>query len=118
MNLLGRLIAILTSCMGPDQAVTLENLANILAVSRREVEQLIEENLGHFPFVLIAGSEGLYRPTEAGQINAYLHNLHSRHHKMAMREETVRRKAASSGWNQDETGLFRAPAGDPQLALF
>lgn len=110
-------VAILSCCIGPEMAITLDELAVRIGMSRRETEQAIKAGLRSLPFVLVSGSEGLYRPTSSDQINAYIHNLHSRHHEMAEREDTVRFKARASGWREDANGRFMEPAKDDQLTL-
>jgi len=107
----------LAVAVGRERAVTLQALAEELGVSRREVELCIEDHLDRFPFVLVAGGCGVYRAAEAGDINAYLHSLHSRHRRMQIREATVRRKARASGW-PEESGRFVDPVSMVQQELF
>jgi hypothetical protein len=92
------LVGVLALAMGPAHAVTLDDMAVRLGVCRRTVEQVIQERLERFPFALVAGSDGYYRPTCAEQINAYRASLRRRHLPLKQREETVTAKAAAEGW--------------------
>lgn len=107
----------LALAVGRDHAVTLQALADELQTSRREVELCIEDHLDRFPFVIVAAGCGVYRAAAADDINAYLHNLHSRHRRMQIREATVRRKARASGW-PEEAGRFIDPVSMVQQELF
>lgn len=111
------LIAALRDAVGPDRAITLQALADRLCLQRREVEELIEHHLPDLPFVIVAGTSGLYQPAAAADINAYLTNLHNRHRRMQLREETVRRKARAAGW-PEENGRFVNPTKLEQAELF
>jgi len=95
----------LQSCRGKARAVTLATLSERVGCSRREVEQIIEQQLCAFPWPIVAGATGLYIPTEPDDLNAHIHNLHSRHRRMQIREATVRRKARLAGW-PEESGRF------------
>jgi len=109
------LIHILRDALGPEKAVTLDRMAELLGMTRRMVEQLIEDHLRDLPFAVVAGGGGYYRPTAPAHLNAYLHNLHSRHRRMQIREAIVRRKARAEGWAEEAGGFVRQPA---QLDLF
>jgi len=106
MNIYKQLCEQLQSCRGRDNARTLAVLAESIGCSRREVEQCIEHNLGQFPWPIVTGANGVYIPTQAQDLNAYIHQLHSRHRRMQLREATVRRKARLAGW-PEESGVFR-----------
>ena len=100
-----QLVQILKEAIGPEKAITLDRVAALMGSSRRVVEQLIEDRLSDLPFTVVAGGGGYYRPTTSQHLNAYLHNLHSRHRRMQLREATVRRKARLDGW-LEEGGRF------------
>ena len=104
-------------CVGPDKAITLDQLAGRVKANRRNVEQCIEHNLNRFDFLLVADGHGYYQPTEGEQIDRYVHNLHSRHRRMQVREETTRAKALTKGWIE-ENGHFRRPHKTQQQELF
>jgi 2'-5' RNA ligase len=112
-----RLILTLASARGRERAITLQALADAAGVPRREVEEVIEHRLAEFPFVLVAGAAGYFIPNRPDDINAYLHNLHSRHRRMQLREAVVRRKARAHGW-PEEQGRFVAPPAVLQQELF
>jgi len=109
---------ILAGARGPDRAITLQQLADRAVASRRDVELCIESCLARFPFVLVAGGDGYYIPTNADDINRYLHSLHSRHRRMQIREATVRRKARAHGWPEEAAGRFVNPPHAAQQELF
>jgi hypothetical protein len=105
----------LALAVGRAQAVTLERLAALCSMPRREVEAIIEERLLDFPWPIVSSSDGLFRPTRAEEINAYLSSLHSRHRRMQIREATVRRKARAGGWPFDGSRFSDPPAGQGEL---
>lgn len=107
----------LAGAVGREQAVTLAALADECQAARRDIELCIEDNLERFPYVLVAAGCGVYRAATADDINAYLHNLHSRHRRMQIREATVRRKARAAGW-PEESGRFVNPVAMVQQELF
>lgn len=110
------LIRLLASARGPDRAVTLDALtAAIGTPSRRLTEQLIQQRLQSFPFVLVAGARGYHIPTAAEQINRYVHSLHTRHREMQLREQTVIRKAKAAGYPFDGGAFVDPPLGQPEL---
>jgi len=116
MNISAPIItAALSQALGPDRACTIAALCEQCACGRREMEQFLEDNLEKFPFVVVAGGRGYYRPVEAQQINSYLRNLHSRHRRMQIREATVRRRARLDGWSEQPTGFFEAEAKQLEL---
>ncbi|NQT93786.1 MAG: hypothetical protein HQ559_13585 [Lentisphaerae bacterium] len=108
---------LLSDAVGKANALTLQDLADRLLVDRREVEQTIEQRLLDFPWPLVAGNKGIYIPTEAEEINRYLHSLHTRHRRMQIREATVRRKAKAAGY-PEENGEFVNPPQAAQSELF
>ena len=110
---------LLAKAVGPGVAMTLDELTVRAGLpSRRVTEQVMEQRLSDFPFVLVAGGQGYWIPTAADQINAYLHNLHSRHRRMQLREATVRRKARVAGWPLRQDGARFEERPGVQLELF
>lgn len=104
-----RLTALLTGAVGRERAMTIERLQEAAGIpSRRTTEAMLESCLDRFPFAVVAGACGYYRPTEAADLNRYLENLRSRHVALAIRERTVRRKALADGW-QREHNVFVCP---------
>lgn len=101
---------LLAGAFGPERALTIDEMALAIGCTkshpateaevpdRRPVEEILEKHLRDFPFLLVAGSQGYYRPTAADQINRYKHNLRSRHEKLKLREDIVDVKAAAEGW--------------------
>jgi hypothetical protein len=76
----------------------------------------VESALGKFPFLLVAGSCGYWRPTSAEQINSYLRSLHRRHKAMQIREKTVIRKSLLEAWPR-ENGWFVDPSNMQPMLL-
>jgi hypothetical protein len=97
------LISQLSAAIGPEKAIPIDRLALSAGVCRREMEMTLEASIGDIPFCLVAGPRGFFRPTEAEQINAYLRTLHSRHRRLQVRENRVRRRARLDGWNLNHT---------------
>lgn len=96
------LARILQFARGPEQAITLDALTERLCVpSRRYTEQILQHRLRELPYCIVAGSPGLFRPTSAEQINAYIASLRKRHLPLREREETVVHKALAEGWPRD-----------------
>lgn len=107
---------LLASCWGKPNAVTLQQITDRCGIpDRRITEQVIEEHLGRFPWPLVAGGSGYYIPTQAKDINDYLSNLHKRHRKMQLREETTVRKAMASGYFMDDGVFVDPPTRQPEL---
>lgn len=117
MDIYSQLCQQLQGCRGRDQAKTLAVLADAIGCSRREVEQCIEHNLGEFPWPIVAGANGMFIPVDADDLNAYIHQLHSRHRRMQLREATVRRKARQAGW-PEVAGKFIERPNYKQQELF
>lgn len=115
--LLAQIRAHLAAAGGKEHAITLQALADAVGASKRDVEEVIEHRLTEFPWPLVAGSSGVYIPTDAGDINRYLRSLHTRHRRMQIREATVRRKARAAGWPEEE-GHFVNPPEVVQQELF
>ena len=106
MDTFSQICSILAGRRGKQAAITLADLADLVGTSRRQAEEIIEQQLMDFPWPVIAGATGVFIPTEANDINAYIHNLHSRHQKLKVREETVIHKVRLAGWPEDSTGYF------------
>jgi len=107
---------ILAAAVGRRQAVPIAELVERAGIpSRRLAERLLELCLDRFPFLLVAGPRGYFRPTSADDINAYLHGLHSRHDRLAQRERTVRRRARLEGWPQRDAAFYDPPTTQPDL---
>jgi len=111
---LGRL---LLRAVGPEHGVTIDEITRRLSLSdRRATEQLIQFNLRRLPCLVVADSHGYYRPTCAGQINAYIGNLRKRHQPLVLREEVTVLKARAENWPR-EGDLFVDPPSK-QVELF
>jgi len=107
---------ILATCRRQANAITLDDLTVRAGIPHRRItEQLIETHLQDFPFVLVAGTPGYYIPTEADEINRYVHNLHSRHRRMQLREQTVIRKAKAAGYIYDGDRFSNPPSVQAEL---
>jgi len=107
---------ILSDCRGAENAITLDVLTFQAGLPHRRItEQLIEQRLGDFPFILVAGGAGYYIPTDADEINRYVHNLHSRHRRMQLREQTVIRKARAAGYIYDGDRFANPPSAQGEL---
>jgi len=115
--LFAQLKRILATARGRDSAITLQDLAHRAGASRREVEAVIEQRLLDFPWPLVAGARGVHIPTDAEDINRYVHSLHTRHRRMQIREATVRRKARAAGF-PEEAGRFVNPSRATHMELF
>jgi hypothetical protein len=104
------LVSALRGAWGKERALTLSRLAEVAGVSRREVELCVEAYLEAFPFVVVSGGAGLWRPLGAEEVNAYLGSLRSRLKKLARRAWRVRRLASESGFVRGPGGFVDAPA--------
>lgn len=93
---------------GEDNAITIDRLCAATGLRRRDCEELLEMKLSAFPFVIVAGSSGYFRPTSADQINHYLNSLQSRCVKVFLRRRTVMQKAKREGYPR-EGKLFTDP---------
>lgn len=109
-HLLDSLCRELTGAVGPDRAVTLDQMSERLGICRRSVEQLIQSRLSDLPFPVVAGAEGYFRPTLAAHLNAYRHSLRRRHVPLKRREDTVTAKAIAAGF-RFEGDDFTDPPG-------
>ena len=101
--------AILAAATGESRAVTIQAMAELTGLGRREVEQALEIHLPDFPFALVSGSAGYYRPTDPGEINHYLSSLTSRLRALTRRQATVRAKALAAGWKEEGGRFVSAP---------
>lgn len=105
----------LREARGEARAWTLKSLATVCGVSRRRVEKCIEEDLENFPFVVVSGSEGYFRPVNADQVNHYQAALNSRIRKLAIRKRAVRRLASESGFVRDGKRFMDPPSSQPEF---
>ena len=111
------LVSALARAWGVERARTLADLAAACGVSRRDVEICLEENLEAFPFCVVSGSKGLWRPVRAEEVNAYLGSLRSRLKKVARRAWRVRRLASECGFVRTRGGFEDAPAVQGEFAF-
>jgi hypothetical protein len=110
------LVKLLSKAIGPDAGITIDTIAERLSLSRRSTEILLQTNLANLPFVVVADSHGYYRPTDADQINAYIHSLRHRHMPLKKREEITQEKASAEGFELTPEGIFKnSRAADPDL---
>jgi len=116
--LIDALVRMLIAAIGPDHGITIDTLTQRLHMrDRRATEQLIQHNLSRIPCTIVADTNGLYRPTKAEQINAYIHNLRQRHQPLKTREEITISKALAEHWPQ-EGFRFVDPPERKELELF
>jgi len=115
MNTFERASQILSASVGEQKAVTINSLAALLGISRRETESLLETKIDAFPFPLVSGASGYYIPTDADDLNHYLASLHSRASKIFKRFARVRDHAIALGYRRSGKRLAN-PAG-PQMEL-
>jgi hypothetical protein len=109
------IVTLLEDAAGPDHAVTIAFLAQVLGVPRRTIETLIETNLHTLPFCIVSGAAGLYRPTSPEDVNRYLQSLQSRIKCLAIRSRTVRTLARADGY---EFSRNRAEPVAPQASAW
>lgn len=98
-----------------DKAVTIDGIAVAVGVPRRMVEIVIEEHAHEFPFPIVAGHRGLWRPTKADEINHYQASLRSRCIQIFRRRRTQRRKAQQAGFEFRGGRFFDPPAMQTEL---
>lgn len=110
-----RAVRILSRAIGRDRAITIAQLVDLLELpNRRAVEQLIETRLSDFPFPIVSGSAGVYRPDSVDDLNAYRANLTSRMRAIRLRIDTVTQAALNEGWLIEANAFVAAPQ---QLSL-
>jgi len=95
-----KIVEILRHChFGAAAGITLDALTEQAGVScRRITERIMEERLADFPFAVVSGNTGYFRPTMAVEINRYRKSLRSRAIKMFLRDRTVGRKSLMEGF--------------------
>jgi hypothetical protein len=115
-----RIRAILAARHGAGQAATIDELAAAAEISRRACEHILETRFEQFPFLLVSGTSGYFRPVSAEELNTYYNSLQSRLVKLAMRRRTLRRKAATNGFRRDGKCWVALPVvcGQMEMALF
>lgn len=116
-NTFHALRAALARAHGPEQALTLDELAAIAGTSRREVESIMETRFLDFGFPLVSGSSGYWIPAEADEINHYIRALRSRAFKIFLRAQRAARAARTAGWPQQGRTFFNPPARQGELNL-
>jgi hypothetical protein len=70
----------------------------VQATDKRPIEKLLEEHLEDFPFIFVSCGRGVYIPTSAEDINAYLDSLRSRQSKVYHRIKRLKAKAIDAGY--------------------
>lgn len=117
--LIDELCRILLRAIGQDHGITINELTDRLGLSlRRTTEQLIQHNLRSLPCLIVADTNGVYRPTAADQINSYITSLRKRHRPLVDREKITITKARAAGWPQNADGLFlEHPNSQPDLFI-
>ena len=104
-----RMRNILALRFGENAAITIDELAMASGLSRvdkhgalvpmrRHAETILEERFSEFPFLLVSGARGYYRPANPGELARYYNSLRSRLVKLCLRQRTLRAKAATSGF--------------------
>jgi hypothetical protein len=104
-----RLQVILAGAVGKRRAVTIDTLAELSGLCRRDVEQALEVYLAEFPFPLVAGSPGYWQPSSADELNHYIASLTSRLRALTRRMDAVKAQAATAGWQQEGGRFVAAP---------
>jgi hypothetical protein len=92
---------LLSARRGADRAVTINQLASDVGISRRSMEQLLETRLTDFPYPLVAGSNGYFIPVTEDELTHYDRALLSRIRCLAIRRRTLRRSAGAAGYAWD-----------------
>jgi len=92
-------VEILRHAWGHQAGITIEQITHQAGIpNRRTTEKLFETRLADFPFLIVSGSTGYFRPVAAAEINAYRRSLRSRAIKDFLRAKLVMRKAMSEFW--------------------
>lgn len=105
-----RVEQLLRNAVGAEKAITIGAICAALGVSRRVIEQCIEENIARFAFPLVADGAGYHIPTEPREINEYAEALRGRCMRIFMRRREVLRKAAAAGFRREGKQFVAAPA--------
>lgn len=80
---------------------------------RRSAEHILETRFGDFPFLIVSGSSGYFRPDHPEQVEHWWRTCHSRIKALGIRMHTGRIKAAASGFRYCGSGKFsRVPVND------
>jgi hypothetical protein len=108
-DLVVSLTNLLGGCVGGAKAMTIRDIADLLAVPVRLVEKAIEENIARFPFPLVADGAGYHVPTEPDEINRYAESLRGRCIRIFMRRRSVIRKAVACGFKREGKVFTAAP---------
>jgi hypothetical protein len=112
-----RVCILLQSAHGREWAMTIDEITEFARLpDRRTTEALMETHLDLFPWPLVAGADGYYIPTEAGELNRYVESLRGRAVKIFVRSRKVVRKAIACGWKRDGKAFARPPQ-QQELAL-
>lgn len=124
-----RLKHILAAARGRENAITIDGLALRLGLTkrhpaigvdvpdRRPVEATLQEYWDKFPFLLVSGAPGVWIPTNAEEINRFIHNIRSRHVALRHKDEITCRKARAFGFHE-QGGCFVDPPAVVQKELF
>jgi hypothetical protein len=118
MNLGAAILDLLEDAHGPARAVTLDDMAMHAGTSRRQVEQYLEEHIDSLGFLVVSGTAGYFRPTNAEQVNHYLASLQSRLRKLAIRKRKVIRTALADGMQREGKVFHNQPAPQPVFREF
>ena len=113
-----RLVALLESRKGKDNGVTINAITHLLNFpNRRYTEHLIESRFLDFPWVVVAGNNGIYRPANVGEINTYANNLRKRLAAIRRRLDALYIQAGTAGITV-ENDEFKQPTETHQRELF
>jgi hypothetical protein len=121
-----RISAILAERVGEARAITIDDLARAAGLVagdrplRRLVEHVLETRFEDFPFLLVSGAPGYWRPTDPAELNRYDASLQSRLVKLCLRRRTLRRKAPANGFVREGkryTARADVRMWQPELAM-
>ena len=103
-------VAMLEHAHGEHNALTLDEItARAGLPTRRTAEELFETRLSLFPYPVVAGGAGYFRPLHARNLNAYINSLRSRAVKCFLRARKVRRLALKAGWPMEGRAFAEPP---------
>lgn len=95
--------------VGSELRITIDQLARDCGFdSKRECEEFMQLHWSDFPFVLV-NLGGIFRPTQAAQINHYLAANRSRIRNVAIRNRSTIRAALRDGWRRDGKRFLDQP---------
>lgn len=87
--------------VGQDARITIDDLSRECGFeTKRSCEEFLQLHWQDFPFPLI-NLNGLFQPTEAGQINHYLAANRSRIRNISIRNRSTIRAAVAAGWKRE-----------------